>query len=91
MEEDYDQRILVDHGEWCLGYGSETWMEVRSVFHVDLQDQVYKARFVVYLRKVDYGMTYSIDETHFSSEAEVFIEQRATCAEKTLYELRRHT
>ena len=24
--------------EWCLGCGIETWREVRSVFHMDLQD-----------------------------------------------------
>ena len=47
----YDKRVTVDHGEWCLGYDSETWREFRSVFHMDLQEQVYKARFVVCLRK----------------------------------------
>ena len=32
-------------------------------------------------------MTYSIDQTHFSSEEEVYIEQRDKCVEKTLYEI----
>ena len=40
--------------------------------------------------RIDYGMTYSIDQTHFSSEVEVYIEQRTTCTEYALYELGRH-
>ena len=34
------------------------------------------------LERIYYGMIYSIDQTHFSSEAEVYIEQRNTCVEK---------
>ena len=37
-EGDYDQRIPIDKEEWCLGCDVETWREVRSVFHMDLQD-----------------------------------------------------
>ena len=37
-------------------------------------------------KRIDYGMTYSIDQTHFSSEVEVYIEQRTTCIEYALYE-----
>ena len=29
--------------------------------------------------RIDYGMTYSIDQTYLSSEVEVYIEQRTTC------------
>ena len=32
-------------------------------------------------KRIDYGMTYSIDHTHFSSEVEVNIDQRTTCTE----------
>ena len=83
MEEDYDKRVPIDHGEWCLGYGCETWREVCSVFHVDLQDQVYKARFMFFSQKegLDYGTTYFIDQTHFSTEVEVYIKQTTTCVE----------
>ena len=42
------------------------------------------------LKGIDYGMTYAIDQTHFPSEVEVYIEQRTTCTEYALYELRRH-
>ena len=31
--------------------------------------------------RIDYGMTYSIDQTHFFNEVEVYIEQRTACAE----------
>ena len=47
----YDQRVPVYHGEGCLGYGSETWREVRSVFDMDLQENVYKQKFMVSLKK----------------------------------------
>ena len=30
---------------------------------------------------IDYGMTYSIDQTHFSSKVEVYIKQSSTYAE----------
>ena len=76
-----DEKVPVDHGEWCLGCGSKTWREVCSVFHVDLQDQAWsrwkhqevqiKVHGFSYKEGVDYGMTYSIDQTHFSSEGEV--------------------
>ena len=49
-ERSYDQRVTIDHGEWCLEYDFETWREVRIVFHMDLQEKVYKERFVVCLR-----------------------------------------
>ena len=32
-------------------------------------------------KRIYYGMTYSIDQTHFSSEVEVYIEERTTCTE----------
>ena len=86
----YDHRVPVDHGERCLGYDSKTWREFRSVFHLDLQEQVYKERLWFVSERIEYCMTYSIDQTHFSSEAEVYIEQRTTCAEKTLYKLKMH-
>ena len=47
----YDQRVTVDHEECCLGYDFETSREVHSVFHMDLQEQVYKSRFMDCLRK----------------------------------------
>ena len=40
--------------------------------------------------RIYYGMTYSNEQTNFSNKAEVYIEQRTTCADKALYELRRH-
>ena len=63
----YDQRVTVDHGELCLRYGSKTWREVHCVFHMDLQERMYKARF--FSERIDYGMTYSIDQTHFFSRS----------------------
>ena len=40
--------------------------------------------------RIYYGMTYSIDQTCFSSEVEVYIEQRTTCIEYALYKLRKN-
>ena len=50
-ERSYDQRITVDHGEWCIWYDFETKREIRSILHMDLQGQVYKSRFMTCLRK----------------------------------------
>ena len=47
----YDQRVTVDHEQWCLRYGSETWREVRSILHMDLPEPLYKARFMICLKK----------------------------------------
>ena len=98
MKEDNDQIVPLDHGEWCLGCGSETWREVCRVFHVDLQDQACskwqhqgiqsKVRGFSQKEGVDYGMTYSIEQTHLWSELEVYIEQRTTYAQKDLHELK---
>ena len=100
MEEDYDQRVPIDHTEWCLGCGSETWRESHSVFHVDIQDQVcnrwkdqgIQIKFHGFSQKegLDYGMTYSIRQSHVSSKVEVFIEQRTTSAQKDLYKFKRN-
>ena len=34
-----------------IRYGFETQKEVHSIFHMDLQEQVYKERFMIFLRK----------------------------------------
>ena len=40
-ERSYDQRVTIDNEKWCIRYGFKTWREVRSIFHMDLQEQVY--------------------------------------------------
>ena len=50
-KECYDQRIIVDHGEWCIRYDFEKQRKVCSMLHMDLQEKVYKARFMICLRK----------------------------------------
>ena len=42
------------------------------------------------LEIINYSMTYSIDQIHFSSEVEVYIEKRTTHIEYALYELMRN-
>ena len=73
----YDQRVIVDHGEWCLWYGFETWREFHSIFHMDLQEQVYKERFMVFLRK---NRLWN-DMLYWPDPLEVYIKQRTTCTE----------
>ena len=72
-ERSYDQRVTIDHEEWCLWYGFETWREVRSILHMDLPEQVYKARFMVYLRKNRLW--------HNILYWQVYINHRTTCTE----------
>ena len=47
-----DQRILIDHEEWCLGCCPKTWGEFYGDFQMDLQHQTciekYKARFMAH-------------------------------------------
>ena len=76
-ERSYDQRVTVDHGEWCLRYGFNIWREVCSIFHMDLPEQVYKARFVVYLRK---NILWH-DILYWPDPLEVYIKNRTTCTE----------
>ena len=57
MEVDYDQRVTIDHGEWCLGWCSEEKSVVASMwiykikYVVDGDIKGYKERLVVSLRK----------------------------------------
>ena len=57
MEEDYDQRVLVNHGELCIGCCSEGKSVVSSMwiykikYAADGNIKGYKARSVVSLRK----------------------------------------
>ena len=76
-ERSYDQRVTIDHGEWCLRYGFKTWREVHSIFHMDLPEQVYKARFVVCLRKNRLWH----DILYWPDPLEVYIKNRTTCTE----------
>ena len=71
----YERRVTVDHGEWCLRYGFNTWREVCSIFHMDLPEQVYKSRFMVYLRKnrLWHDILYWLDPL------ELYIKNRTTC------------
>ena len=67
----YDQRVTIDHGEWCLRYGFETWRDVRSIFHMNLPEQVYKARFM--RNRLWHDILYWLDPL------EVYIKNRTTC------------
>ena len=67
-------------------------LKVNSVVH---SIWIYKNKYMkqgswFVLERIDYGMTYSIDQTHLPSVVEVYIIQRTTCKEYALYELRRH-
>ena len=71
---------------WYLGCSSKTWREFHSFFHVDLQDQACrrfqhqeiqrKVHGFSHKEGVDYGMTYSIDQTHFYSKVEMHVKYR---------------
>ena len=63
----YDQRITIYHGEWCIRYD--------SILHMDLQEQVYKARFVICLKKNRLWH----DILYWPKPLEVYVKHRTTC------------